>query len=194
MRLLKLSCALAGVLWTAACGDSGVSSHASAASSACEVAAAYAETVIAEAQSQAAVFAAIDEPFSAPLAGGQWVMADERSRSATPPPAALIKRLQDQGDRDAVTRCALVQELLDRRRINYGSKAVDAVSSPNSSEMFEASIHTISMPVVSVNGRQAVLASSVVSGPLAGSGFLQLLERQPNGKWKVVAFSPLWIA
>ena len=74
------------------------------------------------------------------------------------------------------------------------SKAVNAVSSAEPSERFKASIQTFSMPIVSADGQRAVLASSQVSGALAGGGFLQLLERQADGNWKVIAFTPLWIA
>jgi hypothetical protein len=83
---------------------------------------------------------------------------------------------------------------LDDRHIGYGSKAVDAVNSSDPSVTFKASIETISMPVVSVDGKLALLASSGVSGPLAGGGFLQFLKRQAGGSWKAVGSSPLWVA
>lgn len=162
---------------------------------ACEVAAAYVQTVIAKAKNRPIVFTTNDEPFDAPFAGGQWwKMTGELPKAATPPPAALVKRLEDQGNRNAVSHCLSVRKLLDDHHIGYGPKAVDAINSPDPSELFKATIHTISVPIVSANGKQALLGSSGVSGPLAGGGFLQLLERQPGGEWKVVAFSGLWVA
>lgn len=161
----------------------------------CEVAAAYADIVIAEAKSRPVVFTASDEPFTSPIAGGEWWKMDrERPTSVTAPSAALVKRLEDQGNRNAVARCSSVRKLLDSRRIGYGSKAVDAVNSPDPAELFKAIIHNISVPVVSADGKKAILVSSGVSGPLAGGGFLQLLEKQPDGKWEVIAFSPLWVS
>lgn len=168
-------------------------------SAACEVAAAYAAIVVANANSRAVVFTADDEPFYGPIAGGEWFMMNsQRPTSATPPPAALVKRLEDQGNRNAVGRCLSVRKLLDGRSIGYGQKKVDAQTKLDAfkkpAELFRATIQTISVPVVSVDGKQAVLASSAISGPLAAGGMLELLNRQPDGSWKVVAFSPLWVS
>lgn len=156
---------------------------------ACDVAAAYAQTVITEAKNRAVVFTVDDEAFTSPITGGGWWRMDgDRPKPATPPPAALIKRLEYQGSRNAVPRCPSVRKLLDHQHIGYGPEAIHAVTSENPSELFKARVHTISMPVVSADGKQAVLASSGVSGLLAGGGFLQLLERQPDGNWKVLPF------
>jgi hypothetical protein len=159
------------------------------------VAAAYAEIIITEAKNQPVVFTADDHSFRSPIIdNGWWKMIGERPHPATPPPASLIKRIENQGTRNAVSHCASVRKLLDSRLIRYGSEAVDAVNTSDPSKAFMASIETISLPVVTADGRQAVLASSGVSGPLAGGGFLQFLERQADGRWKVSAFSPLWVS
>ena len=121
-------------------------------------------------------------------------MNGEKTVSARPPPASLVKKLQDQGNRNAVARCASVRRLLDAHGIAYGARAVNAAVKPDPSELFEATVLTISLPVVSVDGKQALLASSGVSGPLAGAGFLQFLEVQPDGRWRAVASSSLWVS
>lgn len=180
---------------TSACGSTATPSRPNPAAIACDVAAAYAQIVIEKADGKPVVFTTDDQPFSAPVVGGEWwKMEGELPRAVAAPPAALVKRLEDQGNRNAVSRCSSLRKLLGSRQIGYGRQAVDAVNSSDPSRLFKASIQTISLPVVSEDGRQAVLASSGVSGPLAGGGFLQLLERQDTGQWKVVAFSPLWVA
>ena len=183
------------IMLSAACGNTVAPPRANSASVACEAAAAYAMIVITKSKGKRIVFTSDDQPFNGPIVGGEWwKMKGERPLSAAAAPAALVKRLEDQGNRNAVSRCASVRKLLEGHHIRYGSKAVDAVSSPDPSELFSASIQTVSMPIVSADGQRAVLASSGVSGALAGSGFLQLLERQADGNWEVIAFSPLWIA
>jgi len=132
MRLLRYKIISLVALSATACGNAPPP-RSKPKSVACDVAAAYAETVIAEAKGRPVVFTANDEPFTSPITGGEWWKLDgERPKSATPPPAALVKRLQDQGNRNAVARCSSVRKLLDGRRIVYGAKAVDAVNSPNS--------------------------------------------------------------
>ena len=194
MPLLRLMAMLPVVL-SAACGHSVAPPRPDSASVACDAAAAYAKIVIANSKGKPVVFTSEDQPFSGSIVGGEWwKMEGDRPLSVAAPPAALVKRLEDQGNRNAVSRCASVRKLLEGQHIGYGSKAVDAVSSPNPPEMFKASIQTVSIPIVSADGQRAVLASSGVSGALAGGGFLQLLGRQANGNWEVIAFSPLWVA
>ncbi len=182
-------------LFATTCGGTAPAARSNSISFACEVAAAYVQIVISEAKNRPVVFTTNDEPFNAPLAGGEWSKrTGELQQVAAPPPVALVKRLEDRGNLNAVSRCLSVRKLLKSHHIGYGPEAVDAVNSPDPSQLFKASIHTISVPVVSANGKQAVLASSSVSGLLAGAGFLHFLERQSDGSWTVVAFSLLWVA
>ena len=194
MRLLR-PIVILPVILCAACGNTVAPPRPNSASVACEAASAYANIVITKSNGKPVVFASDDQPFNGPIVGGEWwKMEAELPLSAAVAPAALVKGLEAQGNRNAVSRCASVRKLLESHHIGYGSKAVNAVSSPDPSEQFKASIQTVSMPIVSADGQRAVLASSQVSGALAGGGFLQLLERQADGNWKVIAFSPLWIA
>lgn len=194
MRLFPLASLLTTVLSVSACGTAD-QRLPDAKAAVCDVAAAYANNLIVEAKGHPIVFTTADQSFVGPISGGDWWTIDEkRPRSAKSPPLVLVKKLEVQGNLNAVARCPSVRSLLDQQHIGYGSKAVDAADSGDSGKLFTASINTISMPIVSADGKQAVLASSGVSGPLAGGGFVQFLERQPNGIWRVVAVSPLWIS
>lgn len=162
---------------------------------ACNVAVAYAETVIANEKDRPIVFTMAEEPFILPAEFRQWWTADQDSpRRAKPPPIALIRRLQKRQIGNAVARCPSVRRLLESRRIKYGSKAVDAVTTSDPSEAFKAAVYTVSVPVVSADGKKAVLVASSVSGPMAAGAFLQLVERRSDDRWTVVASSLLTVS
>ena len=180
------------LLLSAPAQGSATASLADPASVACSVAAAYVVTVIAEAKNRPVVFTRHDKPSTSAITGGRWWKTD--GTRLVRPPAALIRRFEDQVNRNAVGRCPSVRRLLDSRRVGYGQKAVDAVYSPDPSILFKARVYTISVPVVSADGKKAILYSSGVSGLMATGAYLELLERQPNGKWTVVANSALTVS
>ena len=185
-----------------ACGRPVASSRDSAAV-ACDISAAYALIVVAEAKGHPLVLTTQDQSLLTSVRGGTWWrMESKRPLSVFFSPAipvkapadVLLEKLEDRGNFNAVARCASVRQLLTTRQIAFGIETINVAAMPNKEELFKARIESISLPVLSAGGKQAVLAASSVSGPLAGGGQLILFELQRNSQWKVVAFSPLWVA
>ena len=141
------------------------------------------------------VFGTYDEPFMTPINGFGWYAADgDQSKTVAPPPVELVRQLEKLGNRNAIARCTTVRDLLDQHRIRYGQKATAAVNRESPDGLWNAANFTVSLPVISADGKLALLASSQVAGPSSGNGFLELLERQADGKWKMVATSVIWVA
>ena len=60
--------------------------------------------------------------------------------------------------------------------------------------LYEVSSVTMSRPVLSPNGNEALLYAAYSSGPLAASGMLYLLRRDAGGEWRVAGKIGLWIS
>ena len=194
MRLLQITIATLISLSTWGCKNTTDSNVKSAALQ-CEVAAAYAAVIVARMKDRPTVFGTYDEPFMTPINGFGWYAADgDQSKTVAPPPVELVRQLEKLGNRNAIARCTTVRDLLDQHRIRYGQKATAAVNRESPDGLWNAANFTVSLPVISADGRLALLASSQVAGPSSGNGFLELLERQADGKWKMVATSVIWVA
>jgi hypothetical protein len=162
-------------------------------SSICEVAAAFTEMVVTDMSERQIVFS--DEP----VALQQYLdpamsTADDRLTASARPPAALLNRFRQLGPTNAVSSCAPVQTLLRARQIRFGRQAEQQGLRQNSNGVFASSIVSVSAPVVSTDGQQALIGSSIASGTLDGFGYLSLLQRQPNGRWQVIAEYRLFVS
>lgn len=155
----------------------------------CEVALSYTKDVLAEYGGKRLVFGA-GEPDLFDLAqSGWWVPDSDRPTPATPPPPGLEDRLHDEGNTSAVEHCRSVRKLLQSRGLSFGTRAARTVRAENRRRNYRAAIVHVSLPVVSEDGRQAILAFSH-SGAGASLDFLQ---RQADGRWRVVATRPLGV-
>jgi hypothetical protein len=167
-------------------------SQLSAAPFACDVAVASAQAMIAEDMGHP-VFATEGDGIRLGLPRNNvWVRPwGKKTIPKTPSIMLLMKRLHEQAGQNAVARCASVRKMLTARGIGYGPPAVKAARSRNSRQA--TSIYILSHPVVSPDGRQALLLVGFSEGGLVSSTFLQLLERHARGGWKVVGEAPLLV-
>ena len=140
-----------------------------------------------------AVFTDTAESLPDRLDQGQWNSSTPKKASPTPSPE-LLGALKAGGGVSAIKMCANVRVFLDRKGVLYGSRAVAEATAIEKDGNFHATVLGVSMPVISHDGAYALLASSAVSAPEAGGGFLQYLQHQTTGKWIPVDWSPLWIS
>ncbi len=84
--------------------------------------------------------------------------------------------------------------MLERAGAGLGREARENGVRVQEDGLFFAAIHAIELPVLSIDGRHALVEWRGVSGPLAGGGFLDHLERQPDGTWVIVGRLNLWIS
>ncbi|WP_428970075.1 hypothetical protein ACQR50_05180 [Sphingomonas sp. Xoc002] len=161
----------------------------------CEAATAFVEMVIHADMGRPMVFTSQDEPLHADLAKLVWeTVGKGPSKDAAAPSATLMRAFQQVGDRNAVSRCPSVRNILARNHIAYGGRAVSKVVKTSLDRPFEAVVQTVSIPAVSSDGATAIIAYSQSMGSLDGTGNLYMLRRKPDGAWQIVAGSRLWIA
>jgi hypothetical protein len=119
---------------------------------------------------------------------GWWIeAADPPARADVP--AALVARIGSEGNLSAGPVCATFRALLRSHRILYGTQAIGAAMRARRHGHDSRCILMISLPVLSQDGRLAVLARS---NSCAGSS-LELVERSADGRLRVVASKPLGV-
>lgn len=136
-----------------------------------------------------------DAPESAPPrpVPGAW-----RSPSGAPgeaPSSSMMAAAATLSADSAVARCPALRAYLERARIPYGASAVKAVAEGRApGDSYPAEIFSLSLPSVSADGTEALVATGTVLGPEAGSGAILLLKQQSGGSWRVVSIQPSWIS
>lgn len=179
---------LLAVLLLSACGSADSMSKEQA----CTVAESYVGVMLAD-QVGSAVFTETAEDLPDRLDVGEWYSSIPGGVPGAPSPK-LAGALKAGGGVSAVKMCANVRALLDRKGIAYGTRAVEEASAVGKDGNYHAAILGISLPVVSDDGKYALLASSQINAPEAAGGYLQHLQHQIAGPWVVVGWSGLWIS
>lgn len=97
---------------------------------------------------------------------------------------------------NAVAQCSDITAVLRDRNIAYGEDAANTASAINNPEIEEHSkiIANIYLPVLSDDGRSAVLLVSRSWAPLAGVGLIIKIERQDNGEWLPTRAQQIWVS
>jgi hypothetical protein len=158
----------------------------------CTVALSYVTDIVRKAQGRRMVFSTDEQP-PFDIMNGDWFEtgADVIHPKPLPAPAPdLVERLSHTTG-NAVRRCSSVRQFLRTTGITYGAQATKAARTRG---VFKAYIQTVSLPVVSEDQRRAVLKRGEMRGSMDGGGWFELLERQPNGKWKVIGYRPTWMS
>ncbi|MGR4865171.1 hypothetical protein [Caulobacter sp. LARHSG274] len=114
------------------------------------------------------------------------------STRPTPPAAATINAFVT-AQLFSVSRCDVVRQDAAARGVHLqappGADRVDRRTG-----LYAYRSMTVSVPVLSPDGTEALTYVGGGSGPLAGGGFLWLLRRDPGGVWEVAAWLALWVS
>lgn len=108
----------------------------------------------------------------------------------------VAQLLMSKLSRNAVARCGSLKDLLQDRGISHGEQAVKAVSaiSNRALKRHAKTITDVYVPILSKDGKSAVLLTSRNWAPLAGVGLILKLERQDNGVWRSTRAQQVWIS
>ena len=126
-----------------------------------------------------------------------WHSEEVGQVAKTPEEIRLVRQLFTMPSSvNAVPQCSEITALLRDRNIAYGEDAVSAASAINNPELEEHSktIANIYLPVLSDDGRSAVLFVSRSWAPLAGIGLIIKIERQDNGEWLPTRTQQIWVS
>ncbi|NML06088.1 hypothetical protein [Sphingomonas sp. G-3-2-10] len=161
-------------------------------SSPCDVAAAYLDAMLLESRNTKFIFANDEEQVGTLSVNGEWYGEGTNQRVPGPDPArftAAASKLSSVG------ACPAVRQKLDRYGVAYGEKAVAAaIADTGDGEGYRATILNFSLPLISRDGTEAIVATSSVSAPEGGAGSLRHLKRRSDGRWEAVSESGLWIS
>lgn len=111
------------------------------------------------------------------------------------PPRELIVQLIGQHGISALVSCPMLTARLRAKGMGVGQKAVAQSLDAGGGAAYTPPVVGVSLPSLSDDGNEAVLASSYVFGiEGAGSGDLIYFRRDSSGKWAVVSSSRLWVS
>lgn len=103
------------------------------------------------------------------------------------PSRDLVRAFLASKPRSALSSCPAVRAYLDSRGITHGDKAAERAAMGDGSgpplALYHATILTMSLPVISSTGDEAVVEISISGGPTAGAGSIHYLHRSPGGGW-----------
>lgn len=97
-----------------------------------------------------------------------------------PPPTSLIRAYLTAHPSAAVVRCPSLRKFLADTGVAHGDKAVAHASLD---VWYSANILWLSLPVVSANGREALVDVALSGGTLAASSRINHLRRRADGRW-----------
>ena len=122
-------------------------------------------------------------------------LSTETNQSAMPrPPRQLLDEMRRVGASNAVKNCPSVKSALQRGAIAFGERAVSEALHQSPDGTFANTVIGISKPVISSDGRQALVGLTAISGTLDGYGFFYLLQKMPDSRWQVIAHYPLYVS
>lgn len=115
----------------------------------------------------------------------------------TPEEIRMVRKLFEvPKSANAVTQCSDMRTVLRGHGIAYGESAVKSVSAIENRELEEhaKTIANIYLPILSDDGRSALLLVSRNWAPLAGVGLIIKIERQTNGDWLPTRAQQIWVS
>ena len=181
MNLCRFVVVLGLLLTTVASEARNISGHPG-----CEVAIATALETIEDYSGPDQIFSAEPPPLTDLLRSGWWAAGSDPPVRVRPP-LELLARFDSEGNVSAVRHCASLRRMLDSRGIAHGAKADRAWQRLSRRKRQNVRILRMSLPFVSPDGRRALFAFSH-----SGAGAtIDLVERRSDGRWRLVAYSPL---
>lgn len=162
-------------------------------SSACDVAKAFSEMVIADMADRQIAFSS--EPFDPSMDLDEMFPGiRDPLTAAARPPLPLLDRFRGHGPTDAVAQCDTVRTLLQDRSIPFGRRAAQQELRQDADGSFASTIVGVSYPAISDDERSALIGFTISTGTLDEAGFLLLMEKQPSNRWQVVAEYRLYVS
>jgi len=116
------------------------------------------------------------------------------------PSIELSMRFAKATTKGALDACPELRNLLTDRQIAFGSRAVDEMMAKsmaswhNGNGLYSSFIVSLSLPVLSPDGREALAYESSTAGPLGGGGHIIHLRRNRADRWVVVDELSRWIS
>lgn len=107
-----------------------------------------------------------------------------------PPPSLSAMQTFLKTTLRSATECAAARQSAVDRGVLFKAP----FEHPKTRGLFDFTYATLTMPVVSPDGREAIIYADTLSGPLAAGGRLILLRRNGNGDWEVAAEHGLWVS
>ncbi|HLZ74676.1 hypothetical protein [Phenylobacterium sp.] len=112
------------------------------------------------------------------------------------PSRTLVKAFLARPKGGAVSECPDLPGRFARTDMSFGADAADKVTHKNGqwTPAYSATILSISLPVVSQDGRYALVSIGLACGPLCGNGSTLLYRREADGRWNPVGDGAQWIS
>lgn len=107
-------------------------------------------------------------------------------------PAEATIRAFTRGKLQGVENCSSVRDAA--KALNVLGREQHAPRKLGVDGLYAERSVTMSKPVLSPDGKEALLYAAYSSGPLAASGLLYLLRRESGGEWRVAGKIGLWIS
>jgi hypothetical protein len=167
----------------------------------CDIAIQTAKAIIDNRGGKPVVFDDADE--SSMIVGGSakslatsWSRYENGKEIPVPnPPLSLAEDFFKSGGQNALPACSSMARMLRQRHVRFGPREVrSVVAHANRDDEYPAYIYAVGLPVISKDGALALLYESNAEGGLAGGARVDMLKKQPDGTWKVIATQGLWIS
>lgn len=129
-----------------------------------------------------------DEPF-------RWfVFGDdgETAIAAKPPSVQMAHAFLEQ-DQASATDCSSVLEFARESNVTVGTPTHERPRR-KANGLYDRTFVELTKAVVSPDGTEALMFTSLVSGPLAGGGYLLLFRRNESGAWEFAGQLGVWIS
>jgi hypothetical protein len=162
----------------------------------CEVAVAYAEEFTREVRelemTQDRRLALVPSaPFDTPNQDDLRDMVENDPELVHEPGFELLAAAVRHRDVNVLEQCAGLREWVERENVLVDKDEIDRLTMPMD---WTIVVLTQSMPVVSEDGRRAIVYTSDYAGGLAGASFQTFYERDQDGTWKFIGRRTLSIS
>jgi hypothetical protein len=130
---------------------------------------------------------------AAAMSRADWARAGLFYWSEPRPPKELAAKFLKTPARSVVDACPNVRRLLDAKHVGYGRDVVSRIGRDRNGEL-TAAILSVSLPVVSDDGRAALFQLGSGCGSECGSGATHYYRRGVIGEWIPAGVLPGWIS
>ncbi len=133
-----------------------------------------------------------DDPDDQPF---RWFVigVDGATAVAVPPPSKQLAQAFLEQEPASATACSSVLEYARATNITVQTRATGRPQR-KANGLYDRTFIALTKAVVSPDGTEALTYVSMVSGPLAGGGYLLLFRRDGSGAWVFAGQLDLWVS